>query len=277
MGILPYPFFVSDIDGTLIDDRRQISQDNKDKIALFQRLGGLFTLATGRTYLEAKQYIDQLNIQIPVILCNGATLYDPASRKLVPVRTVNREKIIRMLNELKKFLSDCIDVLVYGLDKVYAEKIGPVAKASLDGDFQIELLSSFANLPYSPYLKIILVAEKEEMKRVLGQFERLKHFPFDFYLSSDNYFEILPSGVSKGNALVQVLRSINFKAHQVAAIGDHCNDLSMLSKAGLPAAVANAHPLVLKQASVHVPSHNQAGVAYFIRKHLLPQTARTLL
>lgn len=275
MGILPYPFFVSDIDGTLLDDKRQISQDNKDKIALFQRLGGLFTLATGRTYLEAKQYIDQLNIHIPVILCNGATLYDPASRKLVPVRTVNREKIIRMLNELKKFLPACIDVFVYGLDKVYAEKIGPVAKASLDGDFQIELLSSFANLPDTPYLKIILIAEKKEMKRVLGRFEQLKHFPFDFFLSSDNYFEILPSGVSKGNALVQVLRSINFKAHQVAAIGDHCNDLSMLSKAGLPAAVANAHPLVLKQASVHVPSHNHAGVAYFIRKHLLPQKARS--
>ncbi len=277
MGILPYPFFVSDIDGTLLDTKRRISQDNKDKIALFQRSGGLFTLATGRTYLEAKQYIDQLNIHLPVILCNGATLYDPASRKLVPVRTVNRKTILGMLNELKKFLSDRIDVFVYGLDKVFAEKVGPVAKASLDGDFRIELISSFDNLPDSPYLKIVLVSENEEMKRVTDQFEQLKHFPFDFFLSSDNYFEILPSGVSKGNALVQVLKSINIKAHQVAAIGDHCNDLSMLSKAGLPAAVANAHPLVLKQASVHVPSHNHGGVAYFIRKYLLPQRAQALL
>ncbi|MGA8942449.1 MAG: HAD family hydrolase [Thermoactinomyces sp.] len=277
MGILPYPFFVSDIDGTLLDDRRQISQDNKDKIALFQKFGGLFTLATGRTYPEAKQYIDQLNIQLPVILCNGATLYDPASRRLVPVQTVSRAKIIRMLNELKKFVPDHIDVFVYGLDKVYAEKVGPVAKASLDGDFQVELIPSFANLPDVPYLKIVLIAKKAEMNRILGRFEQLKHFPFDFSLSSDNYFEILPSGVSKGNALIQILKSINIRLHQVAAIGDHCNDLSMLSKAGLPAAVANAHPLVLKQVSVHVPSHNEAGVAYFIRKHLLPRTARAQL
>ncbi|MBA4601882.1 HAD family hydrolase [Thermoactinomyces mirandus] len=277
MGILPYPFLVSDIDGTLLDDKQQILQDNKDKIALFQKLGGLFTLATGRTYLEAKQYIEQLNIQIPVILCNGATLFDPVSGEIVPVRTVNREVIIRMLNELKTFLSDQVDVFVYGLDKVYGEKVGPFARASLGDDFRVELIPSFANLPESPYLKIILAAEKEEMNRILDRFEQLKHFPFDFFLSSDSYFEILPSGVSKGNALVQVLKSINIKAHQVAAIGDHCNDLSMLSQAGLPAAVANAHPLVLKQASVHVPSHNQAGVAYFIRKHLLPQTVRAYL
>jgi hydroxymethylpyrimidine pyrophosphatase-like HAD family hydrolase len=107
--------------------------------------------------------------------------------------------------------------------------------------------------------------------------QRADAFPLDCILSSDEYFEILPSGISKGNAVLQLLESIHLQAGQAAAIGDHLNDLSMLEIVGLPAAVANAHPLVLQQAAVHVPPHHQDGVQHFIQHHLLPHKAKASL
>ena len=278
MDILPYPFFVSDIDGTLLDDKRQISAANKNGIASFQKAGGVFTLATGRTYLEAKRFIEELEIQVPVILCNGAAMYDPVSNRQIPVKTFDRKTILQLLDKWNKTIPSQVDIFVYGLDKVYGTKIGYVTQASIDEGFEPEIISSFAKLPDTPYLKVVAIAEKEDMKELLHwSQQQTKDFPIDCILSSDQYFEILPSGVSKGNALVKLLESIHFQPDQSAAIGDHLNDLSMLEIAGLPAAVANAHPLVLQQAAVHVPPHHQDGVHHFIQHHLLPHKAKASL
>ena len=278
MERLPYPFFVSDIDGTLLDDKRQISEANKNAIASFRKSGGVFTLATGRTYMEAKRFIGELEIQVPVILCNGAAMYDPVSNKQIPVKTFERQMILQLMKEWKKTIPPQVDIFVYGLDRVYGTNIGYVTQASIDEGFEPEIISSFDKLPDIPYLKVVAIAEKEEMKAMLDwSKQRSDAFPLDCILSSDEYFEILPSGISKGNAVLQLLESIHLQAGQAAAIGDHLNDLSMLEIVGLPAAVANAHPLVLQQAAVHVPPHHQDGVKHFIQHHLLPHKAKASL
>ena len=279
MDILPYPFFVSDIDGTLLDDKREISEANKSAIASFQKSGGVFTLATGRTYMEAKRFIEELEIQVPVILCNGAAMYDPVSNRQIPVKTFDRKTILQLMKEWNQTIPSQVDIFVYGLDQVYGTKIGYVTQASIDEGFEPEIISSFAKLPDIPYLKIVAIAEKEDMKELQrwSQQQNIRELPIDCILSSDQYFEILPSGVSKGNALTQLLKSIQFETHQAAAIGDHLNDLSMLEIVGLPAAVANAHPLVLQQASVHVPPHYEDGVHHFIEHHLLSRKAKASL
>ena len=59
---------VSDLDGTLLDDDHNISSDNKDAIKKLEDAGGLFTFATGRMENSTIQYIEELEIDIPVIV-----------------------------------------------------------------------------------------------------------------------------------------------------------------------------------------------------------------
>jgi hydroxymethylpyrimidine pyrophosphatase-like HAD family hydrolase len=91
----------------------------------------------------------------------------------------------------------------------------------------------------------------------------------EFVQSSDHYFEILPPNISKGAALARIAEERGIPSCQIATIGDHLNDLSMLRMAGLSAAVANAHPHVLQMADIVVPSNDEGGVAYLIHQHLL--------
>ncbi len=269
MSHLRYPFLVSDIDGTLLDNNKEIPRENLESISLFRRMGGLFTLATGRSYMEAKRYIEQLDLGFPVILCNGAILYEPVSGSVIPVHTMSRDLMLSLLHDLKRKLPASIDIFAYGLDAVYATKIGPLAQAGIDQiDFNVEMLSSFDEIPDTLCIKVIAVASADEMQ-FLVDWSKTADFPVDFFPSSDNYFEIMPRGASKGNALSALLKKLHLTPDKAAAIGDHLNDLSMISIAGLGAAVANAHPAVLQQAEVIVSSNDEHGVARLIQDHLM--------
>ncbi|MBA4493417.1 Cof-type HAD-IIB family hydrolase [Paenactinomyces guangxiensis] len=274
MSSLQYPFLVSDIDGTLLNSKNEISKENLRSISLFRRLGGCFTLATGRNYLESKRMIDQLELLFPVILCNGAILYEPATQSLLPIHTMSRDLMMAVLQDLEQKMPSAVDLFAYGVDRVYARKVSPQTQAWADqNDFQPEVIPSFEQIPDTPCIKIVAVGGPEEIN-LLQEWSRTIHLPVDFIASSDNYFEILPAGASKGNALARLLQKLHLVPEKAAAIGDHCNDLSMLSRAGLSAAVANAHPSVLQQAKVIVPSNDADGVSHLIHNHLIHPFSR---
>ncbi|MGA9174213.1 MAG: HAD-IIB family hydrolase, partial [Thermoactinomyces sp.] len=109
MQSLVYPFLVSDMDGTLLNDAKEISAENKEGIALFREKGGFFTLATGRSYPESKKYIRELKLSCPVILYNGAMIYDPATDQLNPVSLISDSLMVSILKDLEQKLPSSID------------------------------------------------------------------------------------------------------------------------------------------------------------------------
>jgi Cof subfamily protein (haloacid dehalogenase superfamily) len=276
MQSLVYPFLVSDMDGTLLNDAKEISAENKEGIALFREKGGFFTLATGRSYPESKKYIRELKLSCPVILYNGAMIYDPATDQLNPVSLISDSLMVSILKDLEQKLPSSIDIFVYGIDKIYGTKVGDLTKTWADADFSLEMLPSFHDLPADVVsVKIVAVADKEAMEHLIQWSQTIRHLPVECVLSADHYFEILPAGASKGNALLKVLKTLKLSPTQAVAIGDHLNDLSMFQIAGLSAAVKNAHPSAQKQAQLIVPSNNESAVAHLIRHHLLPAFSQT--
>ncbi|MFC7440356.1 HAD family hydrolase [Laceyella putida] len=274
MNTLPYPLLVSDIDGTLLDGHKRISSENKRSIARFRKQGGVFTLATGRTYMEAKHFIDELELDFPVILCNGTLLFEPATKRLLPVTTLPVTLIKRLLADAMERVACPMELIAYGIDTIYITQLSPATRAELTAEGNLELnvvtLDSFDTLPEVPYLKVVIIADPQEMPQVVAWSKTLHSFPLDSILSADNYFEILPRGSSKGAAIAKLLHQLQLEPRQLAAIGDHCNDLAMLQLAGLGAAVANAHPQVLQQADVIVPRHDEHAVSHLIEHFLLP-------
>ncbi|HAE52161.1 MAG TPA: Cof-type HAD-IIB family hydrolase, partial [Ruminococcus sp.] len=67
---------LSDMDGTLLNSKKEITPQDLDSIRKFTSLGGKFTVATGRTVQTFEQYRNILGIDIPIILFNGALIYN---------------------------------------------------------------------------------------------------------------------------------------------------------------------------------------------------------
>lgn len=271
MSILKYPLFVSDIDGTLVNQMKKIPDANKETLAAFRHHGGLFTLATGRSYIEAKHFIEELEIRIPVILCNGALIYDPSTDVLSPMATIEREIIFDTLVELEK-RKEVLDIFVYTLDRVYATGISSFSRSAIEeGEFPLELIDTFDHIPQVPLIKLVMVSKEETMQQFRKWMLQVNH-PLELVQSADYYFELLPSNISKGNAVRSLAEKMDLTMEQCAVIGDHLNDLSMVEVAGISAAVANAHPQLVQAARHVMPSNEEAGVAHFIRRHLLTTT-----
>ena len=72
---------LSDMDGTLLDSKKNITDADRLAIRRFTELGGHFTIATGRTVQSFEQYLDILGLKEPVIMYNGAAIHDYSSGK----------------------------------------------------------------------------------------------------------------------------------------------------------------------------------------------------
>ena len=72
---------ISDLDGTLLPSNKVLSKVDLDAIKEFRSLGGKFTIATGRTLQSVQCYFDELQLDMPFILYNGAIVYDLKKEK----------------------------------------------------------------------------------------------------------------------------------------------------------------------------------------------------
>jgi Cof subfamily protein (haloacid dehalogenase superfamily) len=252
---LAYRLLVSDIDGTLANSANEITDINQQAISLFRQSGGQFTFATGRSYSEARRFIHLMNPDIPVILCNGAVLYDPSTDQLTPLATLNRDVATNLLTHLTELQLN-IDIFVYTVDAVYATQVSPLARSTMvSEDFHLKMIENFDLLADVPWIKLVVVAEHDEMKQ-LHELSKTVNYDLELVQSWDSWFEILPPNVSKSTALARIAKELGVPFSQVTAVGDHLNDISMLRQAGISAAVANAHPQVLQTADIIVPSND---------------------
>lgn len=279
---LTYRLFVFDIDGTLIDKERKITEVNRQMIHFYRKLGGQVTLATGRSYPEAKRFIEHLRLQLPVILCNGAVQYDPLQDQLQTIHRISRHTALELVNWLCAYVPET-DVLVYTTDTLYTIGTKPFTEQLLDREeLTIVKVDRFSSIAQEKDIVKIVIATPQS---VAVAFPNGLKFPqmdaVSFVQSADQYLEIIPSQTSKGQALKALAKQLNIPLKQVAVIGDHLNDLSMFKVAGLAAAVANGHPAAKKEAAVIMPSNEENAVAHFVWtygiKPAIPHPAKAAL
>ena len=107
---------VFDVDGTLDNQDRQIKHSNHEIITEVHRRGAKITLATGRTYKSARPFISQLEIEMPIILCNGAVILDLLHRTELYEREIPTE--IAMVVLMKSVQHKLEPIINFGLGDV---------------------------------------------------------------------------------------------------------------------------------------------------------------
>ena len=116
MGKFDGVMIASDFDDTFFPESHVLPEANRQAVAYFQSEGGIFTIATGRARTTFRRYVALANPNAPVILANGAQLYDFSREVLVEERTVP-ETIAADLLELVKLVPEV------GLEAYHGEDI----------------------------------------------------------------------------------------------------------------------------------------------------------
>lgn len=262
-----YKVVVSDIDGTLVDQNQQISEQNLKAIQLFQHEGGIFTIATGRVEQSVKHLIAQLQIQYPVILYNGGKVIDYKLNRVIYERHIPIEFALDFVDMA---LRNQLNICIYTDEDIYILNDTDTIRTYVAKDkVTVQLLPNVAYLKSRIVYKVLIIDEVADFRTCYDYFEQASMSDVTIVQSENTYLEILPANVSKGEALKVLMDYLNLPIQSAIAIGDHFNDIEMIKAAGIGVAVNNAIPSLKEYADAIVPSNIQHGVAKAIYKYCL--------
>lgn len=257
---------VSDLDGTLIDSKQKISKKNQRAISTYIENSGYFAVATGRSEINVKPFIENININCSCILYNGAMIYDFDKMKYVRCAFLKNSYLLEPLKEMMSLYRNlCVQIFTQGkmfivsgednIDPLVISENQPYTAASID------------DLAEENWIKVIF-NDTNQALRSIQQFltDRIAPGIIKSVFSTSTYLELLAYGVSKGSALLELMHIMKLRREKVIAIGDYCNDIEMIRVAGLGVATANAHDLLKKAASVTTVSNDEHAVYNLINK-----------
>jgi len=281
---------VTDLDGTLLNSKHEVSEENRAALNLAREKGVEIVIATGRTYANARAICEKAGITAHIISNNGAFVHSKAGKKLKAITLEKKplQAALRWLHENEYYYEISTDSNVYlCLNTQSVLKVDFDRAKSLDSTLHRKSLDDLLELQltqvgYSPvdtiedicnadrdYCKILSISfDKSKLSRGKEYFQR--HAGLSLVISHPMNFELVSPNASKGKAVEYLANHLNISLDKVMAIGDNYNDVSMFEKAGISVAMGNAEADVKKCCSYVSLSNDQHGVAHAIHqyKHL---------
>jgi hypothetical protein len=256
---------VSDLDGTLLDENKQISKQNQEAIEYFVREGGHFTIATGRRTSFAYQAVKELPITLPVILYNGALLYEYSSQKALKFHYLEEEGKKLVTTLAKKYENVGVHFYIEEEVCLYQEAKSIAFELKDRANFLSFDESMLQEGKYKNWRKIFFLGKIEEID-VLEEDLATNYAHLEIARSGEYSVEILPKGVSKGRMLEVLTKEYGIDPQKVIAIGDNMNDEQMLLFAGHGFVVENADARLKQKITKVAPHHNQHAIEYVVKE-----------
>lgn len=248
--------FMTDLDGTLLTDEKKILAKDLAAIRRFREGGGLFTLATGRSYAMAKRVADELELDIPAVLFNGAGVYDFKVGKFLWKCEISPEayRYVRLIGE--QFPDIGAEVLCE--QSVVVPYLNETEQMHLDWEQVKADFRDVSDLPESGWLKFLFADKPEKLDKV-EEFVRNGNFSGVHWIRSGPHFlECLPENVDKSRGFSELIKILGVQDRFTVAAGDYMNDTAMIQNAQLGVAVASAQECV-KVVADHIVCDNNNG------------------
>ena len=97
--------YVSDLDGTLLTSEKKISKETSTILNKLIEEGVGISIATARTPATVNTLLKDIHFKLPVVLMNGAVLYDLDKKKYIDVEYIKQqdvEKLLELIGEDKR-------------------------------------------------------------------------------------------------------------------------------------------------------------------------------
>lgn len=269
-----------DLDGTLLNDKKELSGRNRKAIERAAAQGVFIVPATGRPLVGLQAPVLSLPVKY-ALTANGAAVYKLTTKRRIYAAGIPREKALAILSMLQEYdvMEDCfMDGHGYGEKEkllqsdLYAmpEVVRAYIKATRK---QVENLSEYIR-ENDCMVEKITVNFKEKDGTLLWEKEireRLsKEFPDCAVVKGvPTNLEITGEQATKGNAILKLGELLGISREEIMVCGDSQNDMEMIKAAGLGVAMGNAMPEVKKAADYITLSNEEDGVAAAIEKFVI--------
>ena len=269
-----YRLIALDVDGTLLRPDHTLSPRVRQALHDAQARGMIVCLATGKIFPSIRALVDDLGLDGPQIVCNGAAIADAPSGAVERAWALSPDEVALARRTLATHAPH-LAIAWYTPDAILTDAAhGPAADA-LDAilrayhepiPVRVPSLST-PNVP--PPLKLLMTDEPAQLDLLRRELEpALAGTTLRLIRTSLEFLEIMPLHVSKGAALRELLARRAIPREAVVAVGDGENDIPLLAEAGLAVAMANAQPDVRVHADRIAANNAEDGVALLLEELL---------
>lgn len=265
---MKYKMLALDIDGTLTNDKKEITPATKKAIIDIQEKGVKVVIASGRPTPGTRRLADELRFSdynSYILSYNGAKILDCGTKEIIYNQTLSSELIPEIYEAA---MTHCCGLMSYEGD-------GVITATDIDNYMALEArinripirkVNHFLEHVTFPVNKCLMTAEPEHLAKVEKILAEQFSGRISVYRSEPFFLELMPIGIDKGSSLSHLLSSLHMTREELVACGDGFNDISMIRYAGLGVAMENAQPAAKKEADFITASNNDDGIALVIDK-----------
>ncbi|MFI3256602.1 MAG: Cof-type HAD-IIB family hydrolase [Psittacicella sp.] len=264
-----YKLVIFDLDGTLLNPQRAIQKESLDAIEKLRKKGIKVALATGRHHTSALAYYKELDLDTPMICCNGSYIYDPQNDEFLQVSALNGKEVRPILKMLK---TTKVESLLYTQRAMTYESLsnGIMDRLQKGGSSKFkpvfEKVNSLEEFIKDGDLIWKMVTLNEDRDYLENLLKDLDPKEFNTEWSWIDQLDIMKAGTTKGKMLLNLLKDLGIDSSEVIAFGDNHNDISMLKEAGLGIAMGNSSPIVKENANKVIGNNDTQAIAQCLNK-----------
>ncbi|MDT0676609.1 Cof-type HAD-IIB family hydrolase [Autumnicola musiva] len=247
---------VTDMDGTLLNDRHELHQDFWKMEEALTEKGIMFSVASGRQFYNLESKFEKIKDRMLFFAENGTHVVHKG--KELYVNPLDREGAMKFIDIGRE--TEGAQLVLCGKESAYVE--------CDDEGFIKEIQQYYKRLKKvdnlkdveDTFLKVTVCDFKGVEEHTLPHYEKFQN-DYKVAVAARIFLDITSFTANKGNAIEGVQKELNISPEETLVFGDYLNDLEMMKNARYSYAMKNAHPEIIN-ASRYITSHdnNENGV-----------------
>lgn len=264
---MQFRLITCDMDGTLLDNAKNIPDDFWPLLGRLQEQGIVFAPASGRQLETILHMFEKAPNPVSVIAENGALVYHDG--EIVSLTTIDKTATMRVLDAIAEHPEVEWDVTLCRADGAFVGHTNEeIAQLTAMYYHKLNVVDDVRDYVNDDVIKLALftLGNPEEVAETI-----LKEAAGDdlaVVVSGTQSIDVIHQDINKGIGLQELAAKVGVPLSQTLAFGDYLNDTELLAAAGTSYAMANGHPQ-LKAAADHIaPSNEENGVVRVLQQLL---------
>ncbi|MDR1500751.1 MAG: Cof-type HAD-IIB family hydrolase [Tannerellaceae bacterium] len=269
---MKYKLLVLDVDGTLLDEKNEITPSTLTTLIKVQQMGIRILLASGRSthgLMPVAVTLELARYGGFILSYNGGQIFDMESGGLIFERRMDPQYIPYIE---KQAAANGLAIMTYRKDTIITSCAADrhvIDEAARNG-MRVEEVADFASaVTFNPCKCVLVGDDMDAIERVHGKLSKRLTGSFDVLRSEPYFLEVVPPQINKADTLGVLMEHLSIGAEGIVAIGDGLCDIGMIQVAALGIAMGNA-PLAVKRCADYTTATNgEDGVALAVEEHII--------
>ena len=263
MNLSNIKMVVSDMDGTLLNSKHEVSSLFLELHDQFHKRGIQFVAASGRQYPSMIVKLTEIAEKMSFIAENGALIVE--NEEIIHAQELQIHIVKEVLNTLKSHSE--IEPVVCCANQAYTPSKNPKFIQILEEYYSSHrTIKDIKEIQHNP-LKVALyhpISGERNIYPAVKEYDK----ELQVKISGDYWVDLSHKEANKGVALQKLLDHYNIDRSEIIVFGDYLNDIEMLQMTPNSVAMGNAHPEIKVMATLVTESHDNFGVEKVLQELL---------